>query len=465
LSNKQHAPGGIAEMLAIALPMVISMACDGVMVFTDRLFLARISPVHMNASMGGGVMVTTFILFFIGLTGYSTALVAQYLGAGRKEKSATVTFQAIIISFASYPILLALRPLAMIFFKWMKIPPEQIVLQNIYFSIIIYGSLFGILRNSLSGFFSGIGKTRFIMIAALTSMIVNVGVNYILIFGKLGFPAMGIKGAAIGTVIGSFVGLIMLLFAYLTPSNRKEFKVLQSFRFDKEVMQKLLYFGYPQGLESFLNLMAFSSMIYIFYAQGNVVATATTIMFNWDYVSFIPLIGMEIGVTSLVGRYMGAGSPDIAHKATISGIKMGFIFSAICFVFFTLMPEPLVRMFHPTESTEVFEQAVPIAVTMLRIATLYVLAEAVMISFIGALRGAGDTHWAMRVSVILHWLFVPLLWVFFNVFKLSAIGGWIGLVGFILVFCLVFALRYKQGKWRNMKVIDNPPMEVPEQII
>lgn len=410
-------------------------------------------------------MVTTFILFFIGLTGYSTALVAQYLGAGMKEKSAKVTFQAVIISLASYPVLLALRPLAMVFFRMMKIPPEQIDMQNLYFSILIYGSILGILRNSLSGFFSGIGKTRFIMVAALTSMVVNVGANYILIFGKLGFPAFGIKGAGIGTVIGSGVGLLMLISAYLAPKNNREFKIFDSFHYDKTVMKKLLYYGYPQGLESFLNLLAFSSMIYIFYAQGNVVATATTIMFNWDYVSFIPLIGMEVGVTSLVGRYMGAGSPDIAHRATISGIKMGFIFSAICFIFFTLMPEPLVRMFHPTESTEVFEQAVPIAVTMLRIATLYVLAEAVMISFIGALRGAGDTHWAMRVSVLLHWLFVPILWVFFNVFKLSAIGGWIGLVSFILVFCIVFALRYKQGKWRTMKVIENPPIDVPEQII
>lgn len=452
-------------MLAIAIPMVVSMACDGVMVFTDRLFLARLSPLQMNAAMGGGVMFATFVLFFMGLTGYSTALVAQYLGAGTKEKSPLVTFQAILISLASIPILLALRPFAIYFFRWMKIPPDQIYFQNLYFSILIYGSVFGILRNSLSCFFSGIGNTKFVMIAALTSLVVNIGANYCLIYGKLGLPALGIKGAAIGTIIGSFVGMLVLLFVYLSKTNRLEFNIFDSFRYDSKVMKKLLYYGFPQGLESFLNLLAFTSFIYIFYAQGAVTATATTIMFNWDYVAFIPLIGVEIGVTSLVGRYMGAGSPETAHKATISGIKTGFLYSLICFFFFTLMPEPLVRLFHPTEATEVFEQAVPIAVTMLRIATIYILAESMMICFIGALRGAGDTHWAMRASVILHWLFVPIIWACFNIFHMSAIGGWIALVTFIMVFAFVFALRYKQGKWKTMQVIDYPVISPPEQVV
>ncbi len=460
--NKPYKPGGIAEMLAIALPMIISMACDGVMVFTDRLFLASLSPVHMNAAMGGGVMIATFTLFFTGLTGYSTALVAQYLGAGIKEKSANVTFQAVIIALLSFPIFVLVRPLAGVFFQLMKIPPEQIGLQNQYFNILILGSGFSILRNSFSCFFSGIGKTKYVMISAIGAMIVNVFANYCLIFGKFGFPALGIKGAAIGTIIGSIFGMILLMFAYFSRKNREEFGIIQALKFDWQMMKKLLYYGTPQGLESFLNLLAFSSMIYIFYAQGNVVATATTIMFNWDYVSFIPLIGVEIGVTSLVGRYMGAGQPDIAHKATMSGIKTGFLYSAICFLLFNLIPEPLVRMFKPNETVEIFEQAVPIAVMMLRIATLYILAESVMISFVGALRGAGDTYWAMRASVILHWLFVPIIWVSFNVFNFSAITGWIALVSFILIFCLVFAWRYYKGKWRTMKVIETPGTDFPE---
>ncbi len=462
--NPKHRPGGIAEMLAIALPMVISMACDGVMVFTDRLFLASLSPVHMNAAMGGGVMISTFTLFFVGLTGYSTALVAQYLGAGLKKKSANVTFQAIIISLLSFPVFVLVRPLAGLLFSLMKIPPEQLVLQNQYFNILILGSVFAILRNSFSCFFSGIGKTKYVMISAIGAMVVNVIANYCLIFGKFGAPALGIRGAAIGTIIGSIFGMILLMFAYFSKNNREEYNVMASSKFNMDMMKKLLYYGSPQGFESLLNMLAFSIMVYIFYAQGNVVATATTVMFNWDYVSFIPLIGVEIGVTSLVGRYMGAGDPDTAHKATMSGIKTGFLYSALCFLLFFLIPEPLVRMFKPNETVEIFEQAVPIAVMMLRIATLYILAESVMISFVGALRGAGDTYWAMRSSVILHWLFVPIIWVSFNVFHFSAITGWIILVSFILIFCLVFAWRYYKGKWRTLKVIETPGVDFPEYL-
>jgi MATE family multidrug resistance protein len=218
-------------------------------------------------------------------------------------------------------------------------------------------------------------------------------------------------------------------------------------------MKKLIYFGSPAGLELFLNFIAFFFMVALFQSGGDVASTATTIMFNWDMVSFIPLIGIESSVTSLVGRYMGAGRPQVAHRAALSGIKTGIIYSAVILLLFMFIPRTLVLIFQPEVPDEVFNQAVPIAVQMVQIASLYVLVEAVMIALVGALRGAGDTHYTMMVSIITHWAFVPLLYVCLKVLNLSVPVSWFVLVIFFLIFSIILVQRFRSGKWKKIRVV------------
>lgn len=445
--------GGIKELLILALPMIISTACDGVMTFTDRLFLARVDSEQMNAALAGGVTLQMLQFFFIGLTGYSTALVAQYFGAKQKGNASKAAFQAIIITLLAWPLIILLKPLTVSFFELMKISETQIKYQVDYINILAWGGVFGMMRFTLGCYFTGIGKTKVVMFATLAAMLTNVILDYILIFGKLGFEPMGIKGAAIATVSGGFVAVVILIITYLQRNNVKEFEVMKSFRFNWAIMKKLIYYGSPAGIEMFLNFFAFSVMVSLFHAQGEAAATATTIMFNWDLISFIPLLGIEIAVTSLVGRYMGAGRPLIAKHAAYSAIKTGLFYSIVILALFLLIPEVLVRMFHPDTPSEVFETAVPIAVSMIKIAALYVLLEAVLVALVGALRGAGDTLFTMILSVALHWLFVPVLYFSLNVMHFSVTFSWFLLVLFFFVFFTLFIFRFKSGKWQKIKVI------------
>jgi MATE family multidrug resistance protein len=456
-THMAHAPGGIRELLVIALPMVVSHACDTVMVFTDRLFLSRLGSVHMNASMAGGLTCFMAMTFSIGLIGYTTALVGQHLGAGQKRQCAKATAQAFLIALAAYPLILLSRPLIYLAFSKSGIPAEQLTLQTSYFDILIYGTMITLLRICLSSFFSGIGRTRIVMISALIAMVVNVAMNYVLIFGKLGLPALGIKGAAYGTITGSICGLAVMATVYFGPTIKREFCVIHALRFDRKIMAQLLKFGYPAGIEMFLNLVAFNGLILAFHAHSPVTATAVTIMFNWDMVAFVPLIGLEIAVMSLVGRYMGARQPDIAHRATMSGLKSGWAYSACILMLFVFLPEQLVALFKPQLADSVFLEAMPMAVRMIRIASLYVMIDSVILVFSGALRGAGDTFWAMCVSVGLHWLLVAILSVFLYGLKLSPETTWFALVLVFLAFSSLFYLRYRSGKWRHFLVIHTSP--------
>lgn len=448
-----HKPGGQKELLGLALPMIIATASDGVMTFTDRLFLAKVGSEQMNASLAGGTSIQMLTFFFIGLIGYTTALTAQYLGANEKQNSSLTTFQAIIISLLAWPMIIALKPFLGMMFTWLNTPQAQISYQNQYVAVLAYGVIFMLLRHTLSCYFVGIGRTKIVMVATVSAMLCNVLLDYILIFGKFGIKPMGISGAAIATVSGSVVAVIILLIAYCSKQNFREFYIDKSFHFSSEIMKKLLYYGSPAGFEMLLNFIAFFFMIALFQSRGDVESTATTIMFNWDLVSFIPLIGIETSVTSLVGRYMGAGKPHFAHRAALSGIKTGIFYSVLILILFIFIPKSLVLVFQPDIDSIIFEKALPIAVNMIQIASLYVLAETVIVAIVGALRGAGDTHFTMIASVAAHWTFVPVLYLCLHVFKLSVPFSWFTLVVFFLIFTLVLVKRFKSGKWKKIKVV------------
>jgi len=449
-------PGGVRELLAIALPMVISSACEVVMTFTDRLFLSKIGSEQMAAAMGGGLTCYLMMTFVMGMTNFSTALVAQNLGSGRKEKCAYVLTQSLIVCLIAYPIILLLRPAGIWMFEFSKVEEIQLVPQVQYYNILIYAVIVGLVRNSLSCFFSGIGKTRVVMLSAMGAMAVNIAMNYVLIFGKYGFPAMGIRGAAIGTIVGGVFGLLCLTAAYFSPRNRKAFGVAKAFHFDWTIMKSLLRFGYPAGLEHFLNLLAFTIAIMIFHSEGADTSAAFTILFNWDMLSFIPLIGVQIGVTSLVGRYMGASEPATASRAAMSGLKIGWAYSALMMIMFVGFPEQLVEMFRPEDPlklTNFANNIKPIALFLIKTVPFYIMLEAVVIVFCGALRGAGDTFWAMCISVSQHWLIVPIVYIIVKKTNLSAQWGWVAFIIIFMLFAGVFYLRYKSGKWKNIKVV------------
>ncbi len=446
--------GGQKELLTLAFPMIISSACDGIMTFTDRLFLAKVGSEQMNASLAGGTAIQMLTFFFIGLIGYTTALSAQYMGAGEKHNSSRTAFQAIIIALIAWPLILLIKPFLSPLFGWLNTPQSQINYQIEYVSILALGSTFPMLRHTFSCFFAGIGRTKIVMLATVSAMLTNVVLDYFLILGKIEFLPSGITGAAWATVSGSVVATVILSMVYLGRKNSRDFLVKKSFRFSSEIMKKLLYFGSPAGLELFLNFIAFFFIISLFQSSGDVASTATTIMFNWDMVSYIPLVGIEISVTSLVGRYMGANRPQVAHRAALSGIKTGIIYSSVILILFLFAPKMLVLVFQPDVTSSIFNIAVPTAISMVRIASMYVLIEAIMVALVGALRGAGDTHFTMFVSVLSHWLFVPILYVCLNVLGLGILASWFILIVFFLLFSMILVMRFRSGKWKTIKVIN-----------
>ena len=195
MTEKQRiAPPTFKELTSLALPMIASQASETIMQFVDRLFLSFFGKVSIAASMSGGLSMFVFSSFFAGIVGYNNAIVAQYYGADRPGRCVESTAQGLYLSLFFLPFLILLIPAVHRLFIVVGHSPEQVELEFLYFRILMLGSIFVLLRQTLVGFFLGIGKTKVVMVANLIGMFVNIPFNYLLIFGKLGFPAMGIRG-------------------------------------------------------------------------------------------------------------------------------------------------------------------------------------------------------------------------------------------------------------------------------
>ncbi|MDR0516713.1 MAG: MATE family efflux transporter [Fibromonadaceae bacterium] len=447
--NDNSPKGGIKEMLAVAFPMVLSMSFDTFLVFLNRMFLSKLGSDYMNAALTGGIMEMVTIVFFNGVVGYSAAMVAQNLGALKTARCSLVLSQAVFIAICSYPLALALMPIAHLFLNSFDVPEMQSALQIKYFDILLYGSIISMLRHAFACFFIGLGKTRIVMAGTLAGFAVTLFLSYSFTFGKLGFPALGISGAPLAIIAGSFTALCILLFNFFSKEYSETYSTRKCWRFSKRISSTLIKKGLPSGGEIFLNMLAFQMLILIFESQGPAAATATTITFSWDMVSFVPLIGLEVGTTSLVGKYIGARDFAAAHRSTYSGMKIGIIYSALIVLFFVGLPGFLVDVFTPHNIAPEWAESRSLAISMIRLAAIYVTVEIFMVIYSGALRGAGDTLAVMCISSGLHWLLTTITYVFFNVFGFEVLQTW-GLTVLIwTLFPLFLYLRWKSGKWRR----------------
>ena len=447
--------GDVKDVLVVALPMLLSMSFDTLMTFIDRLFLSKLGPAEMNASLGAGAVQLALTMFFTGAISYTTAMVAQRLGAKQHSVCAKVFMQALYVSLVCVPILYLTIPLGHLVFGLEHLPADQLEYQKTYFNILMFGGVITLVRNVAPCFFSGIGETKIVMQAAFVGMIVNIVCNFVLIFGMGPIPALGVAGAAYGTLIGNAVSTIILFVKFFGKSCNERFNTRSSFAFSWSLTRELLQKGLPSGVEMFLNMSAFQTLILMFHALGPEAATASSVMFNWDMVAYVPLMGLEVASTSLVGRYVGAKDGAAASRSTYSGLKLGWGYSLLMGVFFIFLPGVLTDIFRPdvaeasAEAIAIFDAARPMSMFMLRFATIYIFVEVLLVIYAGALRGAGDTLWVMFAGAIMNWCVAVALYVVAYVFHLPAHYAWIAVVAVYGTAPVIFWFRWKGGKWRR----------------
>jgi MATE family multidrug resistance protein len=213
------------------------------------------------------------------------------------------------------------------------------------------------------------------------------------------------------------------------------------------ILRRFLRLGFPSGLELFLNVAAFNLFLLMFQAYGVVEGASAAIVFNWDILSFVPMIGLNIGVISLIGRFVGAQDMERANEVIAAGFLMGIAYSAVLAILYITFRFQLVEIFAPPDGD--FSEIRSLAAFMMVGLSSYAMADAICLVSGGVLRGAGDTRWLMIVSVSLHWAMLVAQYFIILVFKLDPRISWLAFVVLMLCIAVVYMWRLVSGKWRD----------------
>jgi multidrug resistance protein, MATE family len=437
----------LRQLLDISLPMVVSQGSFAAMVFADRLFLSLIDPLHMAAAMGGGVAAFFTIALFQGVMAYANALVAQYYGAGDFSKCPRVVTQGLIMALLCLPVIAGVAFYVDQLFEAMGHEPEQVVLEQAYYRILMLGTLFNLSKACIASYFSGIGRTRVVMMADVSGVLLNIPLSYVLVFGVWGFPELGIEGAAWGTVIATLFALVIFAGFYLSKDHRTQFSVAKSLQFDNGIMRRYVRLGFPSGLEMFMNVATFNLFLLLFQSFGITYGAAAAIVFNWDMISFVPMIGLHIGIMSLVGRYVGANDMSRVNGVMTAGFTLALGYSFILATLFVIFRVDLINVFSGSGAD--FQEIIEIGSFMMVGLACYMMADALILITGAVLRGAGDTRWLMITSISLHWLMLIVQVIMIRGMDFGPKPSWIAFVISIILIAVAYLWRLAGGVWRQ----------------
>ncbi len=441
---------GYKDLLWIAYPLILSTSAFTIQVFVDRMFLSWYSPQALAAALPTGVLSFNIVSFFMGTSQYVGTFVAQYVGAKSPEKIGNILWQGIYFSAIGGVILITLSFFSETIFNFIGHDPLVREEQYKYWRFLTIAGIFQIQLGALTSFFSGRNKTYPIMWASFASTFVNIGLNYCLIFGNFGFPEMGISGAGLSTIVATITNVTILSYLIFKPKNNTQYHVISAFHFNRKGFYRLIKFGMPNGFTFFLNMTVFSIFVLLIGRIGIIELAATNIAMNVAMLAFMPMVGLGIAVMVSVGQAIGAKTPDLAKRATYSGLQISWIYLSFLSIFYIFLPQILIFPFESNASSENFNEIADLTKNILKLVALWSFFDALGIMISSGLKGAGDTKFIMlSVGVIGTFVAAIPVYIVLEIFSMGIYAAFIN--GTIFLAVSRYHILNKIQKWKMAK--------------
>jgi MATE family multidrug resistance protein len=454
--RRWRAEGGYRQVLTMAVPLILSTGSWSLQGFINRMFLVWHSPESLAAAMPAGMVNYALLTIFITTAGYVSTFAAQYHGAGEDGKVGRMLWQAVPIALLATIVTLALIPTAPALFRWAGHDPAVQAEEVVFFSILCLGTFPAVMSSALSGMLSGLGRTKPVMVVTLAATGVNILFDYLLIFGNFGFPALGIAGAGWASILAGLVQLVAYALIVFRAPLRSRYRTLD-WRPDRKAFWALIRFGLPSGIQFFIDMAGFTGFILLVGRLGRDELAATNLAFNVNTVAFMPMIGLGIAVSVLVGQSLGRNDPARARYCVRSAFDMTFLYMVTIAVLFFLLPRVFLLPFAAASDPLSFKAIADLTAVLLRFVAIYTLFDAFNIIFSSAIKGAGDTRFVMwmifclSLGVLVVPSFVAITWLGASVYTLWAIAS-----AYVIALGIAFLLRYRGGKWASIRVIEQP---------
>lgn len=430
------------RVLKLALPAALKHLLDILQTLVDLLMVGTISSIAI-ASVGVSLQLIAFMQVFITLFATpASILIARYVGAKSYEMANKTLFNILTTSFlVSLPLMYILTLYSKEIFLFIGTSQDVATLGSSYFNVIASVIPIIFLDTILFNAFSGAGDTKTPFIIKIFSTILNIFLNYLLIFGNFGFPELGVEGAGIATAIA--YGFSLFCYIIILVKHKK---LNLSINFDFEIIKKVFKFGFPTSLERSITYSSYIIFLMIIASFGDEHLAGYQVGLRVEAIAFMPGFGFTIAAMSLIGQNIGAKNYDLALSDTLLVAKIASILMGFLGLFMIFIPEFFCSFF--TNDIAVIESAsiylVWVGLSQIPLALAFVMS--------GALRGAGATRLSLYVNVTVLWSFriIP-AYIFAVIFN--------DILYVYIVMCIETFIKgyvlyrvFIKGSWKNIKV-------------
>jgi len=455
---REDQAGSMSELFRVAAPLMLSAGSHSLMNVADRIILAGCSEAALAAVTPASMLHWTVVCVPLGTILYANTFISQYDGAKRKDRMMASLWQAVWLSLVTGFLLWICLPFSRPLLSMTGHSPEIVELEALYFNTLTAGAPVMLLATALSCFFNGRRRTTVVMCISFTSVFVNFGLDYLLVYGVGPFPELGIRGAAIATVIARCAEVLIYITLMLRSAGREDLPLLSSYQLDGELLRKFLRYGVPSGLHYFVDYSGFTVFLLIIGNLSSQDLAATNLAFSINGLIFIPLLGFGTAIQTLVGHHMGALKIHAAQQTTGNAVRLSILWTggtALLLIFFPeLCLRPCFVFADPSASQGAdIETLARTASTLLQFVAVYSVFDAFAVVFSSALRGAGDTVFPMIITLLSSWLVMVLpAFLIIRSADPTVLKLWVSCTVHISLTGLCMWLRYRTGRWQQLRL-------------
>ncbi|MGB0981421.1 MAG: MATE family efflux transporter [Winogradskyella sp.] len=433
--------------LKLASPVILGMLGHTFVSFVDNVMVGQLGAAELAAVSLGNSFI--FIAMSLGI-GFSTAitpLVAEADSEGNIKKGKSIFKHGFFLCSVLGMLLFLMVFLAKPLMYQMDQPKEVVDLAIPYLDLVAFSLVPLIIFQAFKQFSDGLSLTKYPMYATIVANILNVVINYVLIFGKFGCPEMGIVGAAVGTLVSRFV---MLFYLWWILAKRKKSRVyvtkIKFFKLSKHPLLKLTNLGLPSAMQMFFEVAIFTAAIWLSGTLGKNAQAANQIALNLSSMTFMVAMGLSVAAMIRVGNQKGLKDfkalKRIAESIFLVGFMFAIVFALFFVVFHTLLPSLYVDLDDPINAVDTAE-VVKIAATLLLASAVFQISDSLQVIVLGALRGLQDVKVPTLITFISYWIIgFPISYFLGKEDVYGSLGIWIGLLAGLSVAAILLYIRF-----------------------
>ncbi|NJL60895.1 MAG: MATE family efflux transporter [Methylacidiphilales bacterium] len=445
LSSKSNTQTEIKEILRLSIPLASAQIAQASTGFVDTVMMGWLGQETLAA---GGLAATIFTTLLITATGVIFAVspaIAEAFGRGNQKKISQITVQGFWLCGAiAIPVMLLITQISPLMRQFGQ-NPQIVNIAKIYLDVMLWGLFPALTFAMLKSVVSSLSQVRPITIIVVMGTLFNAAGNYILGFGKLGFPVMGLSGLALASVFSQWLMLILLIIYILKQTELKNYRLFQNlYRFEPKILQEMLWIGIPIGISLAFEAGLFSVTTYLMGLLGTDILAAHLIVFQSIAVIFMVPLGMSFATTIRVGQWSGQNDAIALRRSAYISMTLGAGFMIIMTIFLLIFSRQVISLYLDIRNPE-NARVISLAIPMFVVASISQILDGVQTTAAGALRGLKDTRIPMLLSFVAFWGFgLGSGYLLGFKFGLDGVGLWIGQAIGVATSAGVFIWRFRQ---------------------